>query len=70
MSQPSVQQLIDAGISRTHAYDILAGREKPSLAVALRIYDATKAQLGILRGLPRSTIEQLRANASDQDEAA
>jgi DNA-binding phage protein len=61
MAKPSAQQIIDgAGISRTHAYDILAGREEPSLAVALRIYDATGAQFGILKGLARETINDLR----------
>jgi DNA-binding phage protein len=53
-----------AGISRTHAYDILAGREEPSLAVALRIYDATGAQFGILKGLAQDTIKDLRKQAA------
>jgi hypothetical protein len=65
----STPQLIDAGISRTHAYDILAGREQPSLKVAFQIYDATGVQLGILKGLPKDAVEQIREN-SRRDKAA
>lgn len=65
MDKPSAQQLIDgAGISRTHAYDIIAEREEPSLAVAFRIYEATGAQFGILKGLSESAIEELRPKAA------
>jgi DNA-binding phage protein len=65
MGKPSAQQLIEAaGISRTHAYDILAGREVPSLKVAIDIYDATGSQFGILKDLPRETVEQLRPKAA------
>ena len=59
-----------AGISRTHAYDILAGREQPSLRLAFQLYDETGEQFGLLKGLPAETVEQLRANAPHQDEAA
>lgn len=56
---------MDAGkISRTHAYDILAGRQTPPLALAFRIYDATGSQFGILEGLSKDTIEQLRPKAA------
>lgn len=65
MSKPSAQQLIEgAHISRTHAYDILAEREKPSLAVALQIYDVTGEAFGILKGLSRGAIEELRPKAA------
>ena len=57
-----------AGISLGHASMILSGDRQPSLAVALRIYDATELQFGILKGLPKETVEQLRPNV--QDEAA
>lgn len=61
----SAQQLIDgANISRTHAYDILADREAPSLAVALRIFDATGEKFGILKGLADSSIADLRKQAA------
>ena len=71
MASPSAQTLIDAAdISRTHAYDILAGRQEPSLKLAFTIYDATGAGFGILKGLDRATIEKLRPNAERQDEAA
>jgi hypothetical protein len=71
MSNPSVQEIMSAaGIGRTHAYDILAGREPPSIKVALDIYDATGARLGLLAGLPDKVIEQLRENANKQAKAA
>jgi hypothetical protein len=35
----TVPQLMELGISRTHAYDILAERQDPSLAVAFDILD-------------------------------
>lgn len=69
MDKPSAQTLIELGISRGHAFDIIAGRQKPSLAMALRIYDATGVTYGLLKGLLPETIEALRVNA-DQDEAA
>lgn len=58
----SAQQLIDLGISRTHAYDILAEREEPSLTNAFKILDATGEQFGILRGLSEGAIDELRRN--------
>jgi hypothetical protein len=65
MDKPSAQAIIDAaGISRTHAYDILAEREVPSLKVAFDIYDATGAQFGILKGCAETTIEDLRRQAA------
>jgi DNA-binding phage protein len=65
MSKLSAQVLIEkAGISRTHAYDIIAEREVPSLAVALKIYDATGAQFGILKGVAETTIADLRRQAA------
>lgn len=71
MDKPSAQAIMEAaGISRTHAYDILAEREEPSLKLALRIYDGTGEQFGLLKGLPVETIEQLRTNVPQQDQAA
>lgn len=70
MDKPSVPAIMEAaGISRTHAYDILAEREEPSLKVAFDIYDKTGAQLGILNGLPKDAVEQIREN-SRRDKAA
>lgn len=61
----SAQQVIEAaGISRTHAYDIVAGRQEPSLAVALAIFDATGERYGILKGLADSSIADLRRQAA------
>jgi hypothetical protein len=60
----SVQQLMDIGISRSHAYDILAERQEPSLRVAFEIYDATGEQYGILKGLSESALKELRPRAA------
>ena len=60
----SAQQLIDIGISRSHAYDILAERQEPSLKVAFDIYDATGEQFGILKGLSEGAIKELRPKAA------
>jgi hypothetical protein len=61
----SAQEIIDAaGISRTHAYDIIAKREAPSLKVAFDIYDGTGEKFGILEGLDEGTIEKLRPKAA------
>jgi DNA-binding phage protein len=56
----SAQQLTDIGISRGHAYDILAGRAVPSLATALRIFDATGERFGILKDKSPEFISELR----------
>ena len=64
MSKLSAQQLIETGISRTHAYDILAGREEPSLTTALKIYSATGERFGLLKGLTESAISELRREAA------
>lgn len=59
-----------AGISRGHAYDIIAGRQHPSIKLALQLYDETGEQFGLLKGLPTEAIERVRANAAEQDKAA
>ena len=66
----SVQQLTELGISRTHAYDILAEREPPSVGNALKIYDATGEQFGLLKGLEPDAIEKLRENNANFGKAA
>jgi transcriptional regulator with XRE-family HTH domain len=67
----SYKELSDrSGISTAYAWQILSGDRVPSLAKAFQIYDATGLQFGILKGLPKKTIEQLRPNSSDQEEAA
>lgn len=67
--QISYRELADkARISQSFATQILDGSRSPSLAIALRIYDATGDQFGLLKDLPAETIEQLRPKA--QDEAA
>lgn len=49
-----------SGISVPYAWQILNGKRSPSLAVALRIYDATSEQLGPLDGLGKRDIEAAR----------
>lgn len=58
----SAQQLIDIGISRGHAYDILAGRQVPSLKTSLKVYDALGEKIGVIANLDDEAIEQLRQN--------
>lgn len=53
-----------AGISLSYATQILDGSRKPSLDMALRIYDATGLQFGILEGRSKDTIEDLRPKAA------
>jgi transcriptional regulator with XRE-family HTH domain len=57
-----------AGISESFATQVLSGERGASLTMAFKIYDATGLQFGILKGLPKDTIEHLRPKA--QDEAA
>lgn len=71
--QISYKELADrAGISEPFAAQLLNGKRGASLSVAFKIYDATGLQFGILKDLPKKTIEQLRPKASSesQDEAA
>ena len=53
-----------ANISQSHAHMILSGDRQPSLAVALKIYDATGQQFGILKGLSPDTIAEIRKQAA------
>jgi hypothetical protein len=65
MDKLSAQRIMDvAGVSRTHAYDILAEREDPSLSVALRIYAETNYKFGLLKGLSESAISELLREAA------
>ena len=49
-----------AGISDVFAWQVLNGKRTPSLNVALRIFDATGLQFGILKGVSKRTIDDLR----------
>jgi transcriptional regulator with XRE-family HTH domain len=63
--QISYKELADkAAISQSFATQILDGSRSPSLAIALRIYDATGLQFGILAGVNKETIEDLRPKAA------
>lgn len=53
-----------ARISESYATQVLDGSRKPSLAMAFQIYDATGLQFGILNGLSKETVEQLRPKAA------
>jgi transcriptional regulator with XRE-family HTH domain len=57
-----------AQISESYATQLLSGSRGASLVVALKVYDATGLQFGLLKDLPQETIEQLRPKA--QGEAA
>lgn len=71
MDKPSAQHIIDgAGISRTHAYDILAGREDPSLALALQIHRATGWRHPTIAAYSDATLTELEAANPWQREAA
>jgi transcriptional regulator with XRE-family HTH domain len=49
-----------ADISVPYASQVLNGKRAPSLEVAVRIYDATGKQFGLLIGLKAEEIEPLR----------
>lgn len=50
-----------AGISVPYASQLLTGaRDKPSLKLALQVYDRTGLQFGFLEGLTPEEIEPLR----------
>lgn len=52
------------GVSAAYARMMLAGTRKPSLPLALKIYDATGVQLGPIRELSRSQIDVARQMAA------
>lgn len=52
------------GVTPAFARMLLAGTRKPSLPVALRIYDVTGVQLGPLAGLDRRAIDVARQMAA------
>lgn len=54
-----------AGISIGYASMLLSGTRKTlSLAMALQIYDRTGLQFGVLDGLSKETIDDLRKQAA------
>lgn len=52
------------GINRVYAWQLLRGDRKPSLELALQIFDATGLQLGMLDGLKANEIQILRKAAA------
>ena len=52
------------GINRVYAWQLLNGNRSPSLELALRIYDETGLQLGMLKGLKADDIQVLRRAAA------
>lgn len=53
-----------ASVTEAYARMLIAGTRRPSLDVALRIYDATGATFGPLAGLTKSQIEVARKMAA------
>ena len=53
-----------ADVTEAYARMLHAGTRKPSLGVALKIYDATGEQLGPLAGLPKGAIKVARKMAA------
>ena len=61
MDEPTYNDIAaKAGISRSYACEIVNGKRRPSLATALRIYDATGLRFGQLAGLGKRDIEAAR----------
>lgn len=61
MQTPNPQTIADAaGVTAAYARMLIAGERRPSLAVALKIYDATGQQFGPLSGLTKREIETAR----------
>jgi hypothetical protein len=52
------------GVTAAYARMMIAGTRKPSLPLALKIYDATGVQLGPISGLSRSQIDVARQMAA------
>lgn len=49
-----------AGISLSYAHETISGKRKPSLEMAVRIYDATGVRYGPLIGLTKREIDTVR----------
>jgi len=52
------------GVTAAYGRMILAGERKPSLALAIKIYDATGARIGPLEGLSKREVETARKMAA------
>ena len=52
------------GIHRVYAWQLLKGGRKPSLELALQIYDKTGEQLGLLEGLSPDEIQVMQKAAA------
>jgi hypothetical protein len=56
-----IEQIVEAGgVSAAYARMLRNGDRQPSVALALRLYDATGAKVGPLAGLGKSGIETAR----------
>lgn len=59
-----VEQIVEhGGVTPAYARMLRAGDRKPSLELALRLYDGTGAQVGPLAGLNKRDIEAARKMA-------
>jgi hypothetical protein len=58
-----VEQIVEAGkVSAAYARMLRSGDRYPSIALALRLFDATGAKVGPLAGLSKAAIEAARQN--------
>jgi hypothetical protein len=58
-----IEQIVEAGgVSAAYARMLRNGDRYPSVALALRLYDATGAKVGPLVGLGKAAIEAARKN--------
>ncbi len=65
MQTPSPQSIADAaGVTAAYARMLLNGERRPSLDVALKVYDVTGYQCGPLAGLTKREIETARKMAA------
>jgi transcriptional regulator with XRE-family HTH domain len=61
----SPRELSDrTGVNRVYAWQLLKGKRRPSLELALQIYDQTGVQLGLLSGLTPDDIQVFRKAAA------
>lgn len=60
-----IERIVEAGgVTPAYARMLIAGTRRPSLALSLRLYDATGKQVGPLAGLTKREIEGARKMAA------
>lgn len=59
-----IERIVElGGVTPAYARMLIAGTRRPSLALALRLYDGTGRQFGPLDGLTKREIEAVRKMA-------